>query len=51
MTMNLSENEKFVNGKWVGEAIGKSWKQFFVHLTMIGLAEGESCEFSDIKRD
>lgn len=38
--------EKFVNGKSVGSAYGADdWKTFFVHLTMLGLADGERCKF------
>lgn len=37
--------EKFINGKskWITDG-GNDWKQFFIHLTMVGIAEGERCE-------
>jgi len=39
--------EKFVNGKSMGSAYGNdNWNMFFVHLTMLGLVNGERCEFS-----
>ena len=53
ITINYNKNEdcywgkKLVNKKCVGEAMGKNWKQFFIHLTMLGLSDGERCEFSD----
>lgn len=37
--------EKFVDGKSVGSAIGKTWQMFFVHFTAMGLAEKEQCKF------
>jgi len=40
--------EKFVNGKSVGMADGNEWKMFFVHFTMLGLANGERCLFEKI---
>ena len=41
--------EKFVSGKSVGSACGGvNWKMFFVHLTALGLSEGEQCKFEDI---
>lgn len=41
--------EKFVNGKLVGLATGgNDWKSFFVHLTMLGLANGERCMFDGL---
>ncbi len=36
---------KFVNGKCVGSADGSEWHGFFIHLTMLGLSNGERCEF------
>lgn len=40
--------EKFVNGKSVGSADGgDDWHKFFIHLTMLGLAGGEKCEFGN----
>ena len=42
--------EKYVNGKSVGSAHGKDdWHRFFAHLTIIGLAKGESCKFEDFE--
>jgi hypothetical protein len=38
--------EKYVKGKKVGAADGgANWKMFFVHLTALGLADGEPCKF------
>lgn len=38
--------EKIINGKSAGMAIGgEDWQLFFVHLTMLGLANGEPCKF------
>jgi len=37
--------EKFVNGKSVVIAEGPAWEMFFVHFTLLGLANGERCEF------
>ena len=39
------EGRKVINGQNVGLAIGSDWKNFFVHLTMLGLTNGERCEF------
>jgi hypothetical protein len=42
----LYHGEKYVNGKSVGSADGgDNWNMFFVHLTMLGLANGERCMF------
>jgi len=35
--------EKSVEGKSVGVAFGADWKQFFMQLTLLGLAKGEAC--------
>ena len=40
--------EKFVNGKSVGISFGSEWKMFFVHFAILGLTNGERCEFEDI---
>ncbi len=39
---------KFVNDERIGEAIGQVWEMFFAHLTMLGLKNGERCEFQDL---
>lgn len=33
--------EKFFGFKKLSMSVGFEWKQFFIHLTMVGLAEGE----------
>ena len=37
--------EKFINGerRWITDG-ADDWKQFFIHLTMVGIAEGEQCK-------
>lgn len=40
--------EKYVNGESVGSAFGRTWKQFFLNVTMLGLSADERCEFKDI---
>lgn len=40
--------EKVVNEESAGMASGPEWKMFFVHFTMLGLTNGEMCEFEDI---
>ncbi|MFA6095211.1 MAG: hypothetical protein WC757_05030 [Candidatus Paceibacterota bacterium] len=40
--------EKFVNSKSVGISFGPEWKMFFVHFAILGLTNGERCEFEDI---
>lgn len=42
------EGEKFVNDKLVQSSFGKDWKQFFIHLTMVGLSVGEVCKFEEV---
>jgi len=37
--------DKFIDGKCVGSAVGPEWQGFFVHLTMLGLSNGEKCKF------
>ena len=42
----LYHGEKFVNGESVGSAYGgDDWQQFFVNVSMLGLAVGEKCKF------
>lgn len=41
--------EKFVNGSRVGMAFGNQWNMFFVHLTALGLSNGEACVFDPVK--
>ncbi len=36
---------KFIDGKCVGSASGPEWHGFFIHLTMLGLSNGERCMF------
>ena len=43
--------EKFVDGKSAGMAFGSEWQAFFVHFTMLGLADGEKCEFEDMPKN
>jgi len=43
--------EKFVNNKPFSVTDGKDWKGFFIHLTMLGLANGEMCEFKNIEEN
>jgi len=40
--------EKIVNDKPFSATDGKDWKGFFIHLTMLGLANGEMCEFKKV---
>lgn len=40
--------KKFVNGKCVGITDGLEWKGFFIHLTMLGLSNGEQCRFEAV---
>ena len=40
--------EKFINGKSVGISDGLEWKMFFVHFGILGLTNGEKCEFEYI---
>lgn len=39
------EGIKTINGRQVLLATGGSWKQFFIHLTIAGLCNGEKCKF------
>lgn len=42
--------EKFVDGQLVGFAYGGDiWQLFFMHFTMLGLADGEKCRFDFVK--
>jgi len=43
---NSWHGDKFVNGEFARGAFGLEWKAFFIHFTMLGLANGERCEFS-----
>lgn len=43
------EGAKTVNGKVILLACGKTWKQFFVHLTIAGLSDGEKCSFERLQ--
>ena len=40
--------KKYINDKCVWESSGPGWKMFFVHFTMLGLADGERCEYEII---
>jgi hypothetical protein len=40
--------QKFVNDKLVWESTGVEWRMFFFHFTMLGLSDGERCEFEAI---
>lgn len=40
--------EKFINGKSVGISFGPEWKIFFAHFAILGLTNGERCEFEEI---
>jgi len=43
--------EKFVNGKSVGLASGgDNWDLFFAHFTILGLANGEQCQFDNTEK-
>src|SRR3990172_301978 len=39
------EGEKFINNKRDLWAFGRTWQQFFVQLTILGLSKGERCKF------
>ena len=39
------EASKYISGVLAYESSGKTWKDFFIHLTMPGLAQNEACEF------
>lgn len=44
------KGEKFINGKSVGFAVGKEdWDNFFIHLTLLGISDGESCDFKTME--
>ena len=41
--------EKYLNGELVRLTDGgPDWNNFFTHLTMMGLNNGEQCEFQDM---
>lgn len=42
---------KFVRGKRVLLATGPEWNKFFIHLTLVGLANGEPCLFEHRPRN
>lgn len=42
--------DKFKGEENLGIAIGSNWKQFFIHVGIIGLANGETCEFQEINK-
>ncbi len=44
------EGVKTVNGEIVLLANGKTWKQFFVQLTIVGLSNGEKCHYETQKQ-
>lgn len=56
LTIRYDESEKsyhgkkFVNGVNVGEAFGTEWNMFFIHFTILGLSEGERCEFEELQK-
>ncbi len=39
---------KIINGKNVGMASGTDWNIFFTHFTILGLSNGERCEFREV---
>ena len=39
------EGEKFINGTRSLWAFGRTWQQFFIQLTILGLSKGERCQF------
>lgn len=42
------EGTKYVKGEETSTSFGRDWKNFFLHLTMVGLSNGEGCEFKKI---
>lgn len=44
------EGAKTIDGKVVLLAYGKTWKQFFVQLTIVGLSKGEKCYYEILKK-
>ncbi|MBI5467315.1 MAG: hypothetical protein HY975_03860 [Candidatus Kerfeldbacteria bacterium] len=40
--------EKVVDGRSIGLATGRDWREFFTRLAGVGLAEGERCEYRGI---
>jgi len=47
---NIYVGTKTVNNKSAGHAVGGEWKMFFVHLTTLGLTNGERCDFKEIEQ-
>lgn len=43
------EAEKYIAGQHFSKSVGKDWKSFFIHLTGVGLAKGERCEFEPLE--
>jgi hypothetical protein len=43
------EGAKTINGNVVLLANGKTWKDFFVQLTIMGLSKGEKCYYETLK--
>ena len=41
--------EKFVNGVKMFQTDAPDWKDFFIHFTMMGLSNGETCKFEVVK--
>jgi hypothetical protein len=37
--------EKYIASVSAGSASGAEWRNFFIHFTALGLANGEPCEF------
>ena len=48
MAKKSYRGEKFINGKSVGISFGPEWKMFFVHFAILGLTNGERCEFEEV---
>ncbi len=40
--------DKFKGEENLGIALGNNWKQFFIHVGILGLANGETCLFQEI---
>ena len=39
---------KYINGQEVAYTYGKTWKDFFIHLTINGISQHEGCLFSPL---
>ena len=46
---NSYYGEKTVNDKFAGGATGIEWNMFFMHLTFLGLTNGEKCMLEEVK--